>query len=181
MRCAEQYAVEFGFVRCSSRLSRSRPRACFFAKDYPCSRSDPAWPLYWAFSSSFVPLQLAVEPYRPSRGPVEWTDLTGAMRGRDGFVKKYVSRVQALCQLFVQFWLAPAVRRLNRAMLTQVAVASWFVRFKMICVGSRPEHLYERPPSDPWRYTTALDNVAGTTAFGSVRNFEVGAAPNLCV
>ena len=55
MRYAERCAVEFGFVLCPSRPSRSRLRASVFVE-------DSAYP-YWAFSSCLEPLHLAVEPY----------------------------------------------------------------------------------------------------------------------
>ena len=69
MPYAEQYAVEFGFVR---RLSRGRPRASFFAKEFLCARSDPACLLRHAFSSSLAPHRLAVELYCLLQGRLDW-------------------------------------------------------------------------------------------------------------
>ena len=46
--------------------------------------------------------------------------LSGSPWGGEVLVYRYAGRRQALCQLIVLIWLAPAVSRLHRGMLTQV-------------------------------------------------------------
>ena len=142
MRYAEQSAGAFGFVRCSSRLSCSRPRASLFAGDCQCTRTDPAGLLFSAFSSSLVPSHSDVEPYRLLQGLMDWEDLCGALRGSDGFAYQYIARAQASRQLLVQIWLAPAASRLDRAALRGEVTAEVFLRFIMICPASRPQPIY---------------------------------------
>ena len=123
-RSAERYSVDFGFVCCSSRLSRPRPRASLLAKDYPCSCSDPPRLSCWAFSWSLVAPHLAVETRRLPQGILGRKSLPGASRGRDGFAYQYIARDRAWCRLLVQIWLAPAASRLERAMSARVITAT---------------------------------------------------------
>ena len=64
MRFAKPFSVEFGFVRCSSRVTRRHPCAPLFAKVYPSSPTDSAWLLYRVFSRIQAPGHVAVKPDR---------------------------------------------------------------------------------------------------------------------
>ena len=110
---------------------------------------------------------------------IDWGDLASGLYSGDGFA--YRGRAKALCQLLAQVWLAPAVSRRNRAVVTEVAAPAFTVRFKVMVVGSRPQPLCEQPSDSSWRYNTALDNVADMVAFGLVVKFDNGAGPHLCV
>ena len=94
-----------------------------------------------------APEHLAVEPYLLLQGRVDWNDSSGALRG---YERQFVARAQALRQLLVQIWWAPAVSCRNCAVTTEVAVADLHVCFKMIVVGPRPQPLYLEPYDEPW-------------------------------
>ena len=87
MRYAEQYAAEFGCVRCSPHLT-------LFEMDYPFSRSDLTWMSDWAFLSKVDPA-LAAAPSRLVEGVPDHPDLAGASREGDGFAYQFAAR---LCQ-----------------------------------------------------------------------------------
>ena len=53
------------------------------ARDSPCSSTDPASALFRAFPSRSAPGRLAVEPYRPLQGRVDWKDSSGGLYRRD--------------------------------------------------------------------------------------------------
>ena len=78
MRHAEAFAVEFGFVRCSSRAARRCTWASLFARGYPRLSTGPAWLAYRAFSSKRLQGHLAAQPHGLLPGCVDWEDSSGA-------------------------------------------------------------------------------------------------------
>ena len=80
----------------------------------------------------------------------------------------------------VRLWLAPAVSRLGRAMMTEVVVGGLAACLRMMRRGFLPEAPREASSDGPRGYNAGADDVVGSTVFGAVRNFDGGTAPHLC-
>ena len=103
------------------------------------------------------------------------------MRRDEGYAYQYAARDQALRQLLVRFWLAPAISRRGCAMMTRVVVGEFAVCFKLMRRGSRPD-VARSPSSDgPWGYGALLGNAPGHTVFGVVETYDSRVAPHRCV
>ena len=149
MRYAEHYSSEMGCVRAPPRLTHARARASRFAGEFLSPRAELVWLLYLAIAAK-VALALRVEPYSLMEKLVEFPDASPAACEYDGYVYHYAPRAQALRQLLVQMLLAPAISRVNRAMMTPVVVEGLAVCPKMMCRGARPESPRGASSSDPW-------------------------------
>ena len=89
------------------------------------------------FSEKVAPALLE-ELHHLSEGFVEFPDASGALRDYEGCVYRNAAGAWALRQLPARFLSAPAIRRRNRAMWTNVAAEGVAVSPKMVRRGSKP-------------------------------------------
>ena len=162
LKSTEIYALEYGFVRNSSRMSFPRPCLSLFAGGYPKLAS--AQGVFVALRAE-SPCGGTVPSVAGLR--VEYNELSIAFYSGDGYVRRYVARGQALCQPLVQVWLLSSLSRRNRGVLTEMAASALSVCFKRMVVGSRLPTAREHPSDDPLRYKTVLDFLGCVVNFGS--------------
>lgn len=150
-----------------------------FSADYPALFSGPARLLYLPFSEKVAPA-LRVELFPLSEGFVGFPDSSAAPWDYEGYVYQFTASAQALRQLFVRLWLAPALSRRNRTMLTYVAAEGLEVRLKMMCRVSKSE--VHRPASAgwPWGRNAVMGSDAGLAVSEVVRDLDVWETRHPC-
>ena len=133
--CAEQYALEAGLKRCSSRAGICPTRAGRFARDGPIPRSNAERHLFQALAERLLSVILQVDPYRMADCMPRPETLRGSLRNQ-GFAYEYAARPQTLAFLLTEAWLAPAASFRNRVTFTEVATRAMETCRKMISTGS---------------------------------------------